>query len=174
MGFSQIFLLVWNICAIGIVCKGPFMHITSSKIALAVGIAVLALSSSIALHAAELQGGSIPLQEPAVAWAGTPCLQSDGTPNACGTCLAERTNITWLGCLHHPTAIYHPAVYNYRYYFNIVGHETDARPGNCRGCLPAAHPPQENFIPIPEQQGRSSQAAGSARLSWQGQRKFQK
>jgi hypothetical protein len=34
-------------------------------------------------------------------------------------------------CFHHPTTLsYHPQVYNYRYFYNIVGHETS----NCSNC----------------------------------------
>jgi hypothetical protein len=77
-------------------------------------------------------------------------------------------------CHHHPTAIYHPEVYNYRYFFNIIGHDSYSSSSNHRFFLPAATQPEKILTPVPEPENQSPQTAGSARLSRPDQKKFQK
>ena len=79
-----------------------------------------------------------------------------------------------LFCCHHPTAIYHPEIYNYQYFFNIIGHEAYTNSSNHRFCLPAVNKPEEILTPVPEPESQLPQMAGSARLSRPDQKKFQK
>jgi hypothetical protein len=78
-------------------------------------------------------------------------------------------------CAWHPTTLsYHPAIYNYRYYYNIVSSDAHAGPSNYRHLMPAVNRPEEILTPVPEQQTNSSKSNGSARLSGPNQKKFQK
>ena len=103
-----------------------------------------------------------------------PCGHNDGLPST-GTFYGSDCDYSKrLCCWHHPTAIYHPEIYNYRYFFNIIGHETYSNSSNYRVSLPAAHQPKEILTPVPEPDNRLSQSAGSVLLSRPDQKKFQK
>ncbi len=100
---------------------------------------------------------------------------NDGLPST-GTFYGSDCDYTKrLFCCHHPiTLAYHPEVYNYRYFFNIVGHEAYPNSSNYRFFVPAAPQPEEILTPVPEQANQLPQTAGSARLSRPDQKKFQK
>jgi hypothetical protein len=68
--------------------------------------------------------------------------------------------------LRHPTTLsYHPEKYNYRYFYNIVGHETFSHSANPGIYLPSASRPEQIPVPAPRQQTISSSLGGSAHLS---------
>jgi hypothetical protein len=80
-----------------------------------------------------------------------------------------------LCCYLHPTTLsYHPEMYNYRHYFNIVGHDTDSNSSIYRYLLPAANRPEEILTPLPETENQSPQMTDSARLSGPNQKKLRK
>jgi hypothetical protein len=69
-------------------------------------------------------------------------------------------------CFHHPTTLsYHPEVYNYRHYFNIVGHENDANLLIYRRPIPVMNQSEEILTPMPERPEQTSQAIDAARSS---------
>jgi hypothetical protein len=75
----------------------------------------------------------------------------------------------------HPTTLsYHPEIYNYRHYFNMVSPDANANLSNYRRLMPAVNQPEEILTPVPEQQNQSLQSSGSARLSRPNQKKLQK
>jgi hypothetical protein len=99
---------------------------------------------------------------------------NDGLPSTGTLYGSDGVYTKRLYCWHHPTAIYHPEVYNYRYYFNIIGHETYSNSSRYRCSLPAASQTEAILTPVPEQENQLPQTAGSARLSRPDQKKFQK
>ena len=117
-----------------------------------------------------LQPGEINSQSVCV-----PCDQDYGLPSRGAFSGSDCGFTKRLYCYHHPTTLsYHPEIYNYRHYFNIVGHETYPSFSNYRYLLPAANRPEEILTPLPETENQSPQMTGSARLSKANQKKLQK
>jgi hypothetical protein len=127
---------------------------------------------SPAIQAADVQNGKSQRQQIDSESVCVICGHNDGLPSTGTFYSADYDCPKRLFCCHHPTAIYHPEVYNYRYFFNIMGH--DANSSNYRFLLPAAPQPEEILTPVPEPENQSPQTAGSARLSRPDQKKFQK
>jgi hypothetical protein len=90
-------------------------------------------------------------------------------------CGSDCSFIKRLCCCYHPTTLsYHPEIYNYRHYFNIVGHETWANASNYRHSMPAANRPESIPAPVPEKEIQLLPKAGSARLSGPNQKNLLK
>jgi hypothetical protein len=129
---------------------------------------------SPAIHAADVPNSTSQRQQ---IGSESVCISSgynDGLPSTGTLYGSDGVYTKRLYCWHHPTAIYHPEVYNYRYYFNIIGHETYSNSSKYRFSLPAASQTKEILTPVPEQEIQLPQTAGSARLSRPDQKKFQK
>jgi hypothetical protein len=127
-----------------------------------------------ATQAADVQNGTSLRQQIDSESVCVPCGYNDGLPGT-GTFYGSYGEYSKrLCCWHHPTAIYHPEVYNYRYFFNIIGHEAYTNSSNHRFALPAAPQSEEILTPRPEPEKQLPQTAGSARLSRPDQKKFQK
>jgi hypothetical protein len=150
------------------------MRILFAAAAIAGCITTFTLLTSSTLQAADIQNGKSQRQEIKAESADVLCLQNDGLPSTGYSYGSDCGFMKRLCCCHHPTAIYHPEIYNYRYFFNIVGHDAYSNSSNHRYFFPAANQPDEILTPVPEQQNQLSQAAGSARLSRPDQKKFQK
>jgi hypothetical protein len=127
-----------------------------------------------AIQAAGLENSISPRQPINAESASIRSVNNEGLPSTGPYYGADSNYPKRSSCWHHPTAIYHPEIYNYRYFFNIVGHETDSHCSNCRFYLPAAHLPEEILTPVPVPENQSSQTAVSARLSRSDQKKFNK
>ena len=144
---------------------------------LAVGITffIAAPILSPAIQAADVPNGTSQRQQIDSESVCVLCDHNDGLPNT-GTCYGSDCDYTKrLYCCRHPiTLAYHPEIYNYRYFFNIVGHDMYSHSSNYRFFLPAAHQPEEILTPVPEPANQLPQTAGSARLSRPDQKKFQK
>jgi hypothetical protein len=129
---------------------------------------------SPAIQAADVPNGTSQRQQFGSESVCVPSGYNDGLPGTGTFYGSDGVYTKRLCCWHHPTAIYHPEVYNYRYFFNIIGHETYTNSSNYRFSLPAASQPEEILTPIPEPKNQLPQTAGSARLSRPDQKKFQK
>ncbi|MGD0383877.1 MAG: hypothetical protein ABSA77_10165 [Thermoguttaceae bacterium] len=138
-------------------------------------ITTLSLSSSSTIGAAVVQNGK---SQPQEINSESACFLSDhddGLPRMGNYCGSDCGFTKRLCCYHHPTTLsYHPEIYNYRHYFNIIGHETYPSFSNYRNLLPAANRPEEILTPLPEQENQSPQMTGSARSSGANQKKLQK
>jgi hypothetical protein len=89
-------------------------------------------------------------------------------PHNCGS--AKRTH-----CILHPTTLsYHPEVYYYRHYFDIIGHDAVASTSSYPRYTPMDIRQEEILTPAPEQGNKSSQTLSSARLSGKNKKYFQK
>jgi hypothetical protein len=129
---------------------------------------------SHAVQAADVQNGKPLRQQIDSESACVPCGHNDGLPSTGTFYGSDGVYTKRLCCWHHPTAIYHPEIYNYRYFFNIIGHEAYTNSSNHRLFLPAASQPEEILTPVPEPGNQLPQTAGSARLTRPDQKKFQK
>jgi hypothetical protein len=129
---------------------------------------------SPAMQAADIPSGTFQRQQIGSESVSIPSGYNDGLPSTGTLYGSDGVYTKRLYCWHHPTAIYHPEVYNYRYYFNIIGHESYSNSSGYRFSLPAASQPEEILTPVPAQENQLPQTAGSARLSRPDQKKFQK
>jgi hypothetical protein len=130
---------------------------------------------SPAIQAADVQNGKSQRQQIDSESACVPCGHNDGLSST-GTFYGSDSDYTKrLFCCRHPvTLAYHPEIYNYRDFFNIIGHDAYSNSSNYRFFLPAAPQPEEILTPVPEPKNQLPQTAGSARLSRPDQKKFQK
>ena len=142
--------------------------------ALAITSFIAAPVLSLGIQAADVANGTTQRQQIVSESVCVPCGQNDGLPSTGTFYGSDGVYAKRLFCYHHPTAIYHPEIYNYRYFFNIIGHERYTNSSNYRFSLPAAPQPEEILTPVPEPENRLPQTAGSARLSRPDQKKFQK
>ena len=149
------------------------MRISLLQLAWTICVGAVALAASVALHAADMQGAEIWTKAMGAESPAGVCIEDGGV---CGAGPIPECGLGKL-CynLHHPVAIYHPEVYNYRYFFNIVGHESyNARP-NCRSCCPSLGRSEEPLMPGQSRQQRLPAAiADAARATPTAQKNFQK
>jgi hypothetical protein len=135
---------------------------------------VTALVLLPAIQAAEVPNGQAPRQQINAESGCVFCEQNNGLSGTGNSYGLDGGLTRRFCCCHHPIAIYHPEVYNYRYFYNIVGHEAYSNSPHYRFVMPAARQPEEIFTPVPERENQLPQTAGSARLTRPDQKKFQK
>lgn len=98
-----------------------------------------------------------------------------GTMNQEKLWFSDRGYMKRTYCFWHPTTLsYHPEVYNYHHYFNIVGHDAYFNSPNNQLFLPAASQSEQILTPAGEENNPSPQAVDSARLSRPNQKKLRK
>ncbi|MGA2798416.1 MAG: hypothetical protein ABSE63_12615 [Thermoguttaceae bacterium] len=128
-----------------------------------------------AIQAADVQNGKFQRQQIESESACVLCGYNDGLPCTGTFYGSDGVYTKRLLCCRHPvTLAYHPEVYNYRYFFNIIGHDSYSNSSNHRFFLPSAPQPDEILTPVPEPENQLPQTAGSARLTRPDQKKFQK
>ena len=148
------------------------MRILSRKVAVTVCVSALTLSTLAALHGADLQNGSMWPREIKAEPAEVICAENHGLPATSRPRATDRGTAGPLCCLHHPTAIYHPEIYNYRYVFNIVGYEAYSRYPNYRNIPRTMNRPEEILTPVPEQQTQSGAGGRFCAIARAGTKKI--
>jgi hypothetical protein len=172
--FLRILLFNWSVCVIEIIYRGSLMR--NFFLVVFVTACITEFTFLSAIQAADVPNSTSQRQKIDSGSQRVLHAQDEGLPSR-----GDYGNADWgfpkrIFCTWHPTTLsYHPQVYNYRYYFNIVGHETfHANSSNYRQVMPAVNQPEEILTPMPEQQNQSPQPIDSARLSRANQKKLQK
>ncbi len=129
----------------------------------------------LVIQAAEIQPKALKPQELNAGSEYMAIDNDDGMPGREEICSPNCGLVKPICCFRHPTTLgYHPPVYDYRYFYNIVGHETCFNSLNYFRPKPALN--WREGIPAPASvEGKQSlQSSGSARLSAPNQKKLQK
>jgi hypothetical protein len=166
-------LLNWSVCAIEIIYTGSLMT-TNYRITVFLAVVHMFICQFQA-QASDIRNGTMSGRQYV---SGSEFVVSDD-----GDGLPGRERPYGLGCgsakpacgLLHPTTLsYHPEIYNYRHYYNIVGHDANFSMPRYRLPMPAADVPEEILTPVPESGEKSFQAPGSARRLLGNQKKLWK
>jgi hypothetical protein len=166
---------IWTVCTSEAKLKGRFMRISLPQLAWSICVGAVVLAAAGALDGADMQGAEIWPKEAGAESAGAVYVENDGRCAACCDYVPQCALLKVSYNLHHPVAIYHPQVYNYRYYFNIVGLGSYHGCSNCRNIGPYMGRPQEMVTPGRSLQKRMPAAiADATRASPSAQKYFQK
>jgi hypothetical protein len=164
---------IWIVCTSEAKQKGRFMRISLPQLGWTIYVGAVVLAASGAVYGADIQGAKNWPQEAGAESADAVYAEYDD--GCAARPIPECGLLKVCYNLHHPVAIYHPQVYNYRYYFNIVGHESYSACPNCRNHGASAGRPEEmSTLGQSRQKRLPATIADGTRASPSAQKKFQK